>query len=180
MQGTQPLNSAADAQVSGRLYGRVTAVRGTVIDAWFENGLPPIDAALECALDGTPVTAVVHSHLGKSSVRAIAVGGTRGMRRGAKVISNGAALRIPVGNQLIGRVIDLLGRPLDGGSPLSWEPSLPVYRSPPPTSFCRGLGDVYATASKSSTSSAVYTRWKSSGIRRCGSWQDRRADRVHS
>ena len=92
------------------MCGRVTAVRGTVVDVWFEDGLPPLGAALDCNIDddGT-VTAVVQSHLGKSSVRAIATDSTRGMRRGATVSSRGLPLRIPVGNQLIGRVIDLRG-----------------------------------------------------------------------
>jgi len=138
-----------DAPQTTLMRGRITAVRGTVVDAWFEDGLPPIDAALDCELDGNgSVTAVVHSHLGGSSVRAIAIDSTRGMQRGARVSCTGLPLRIPVGTQLIGRVIDLLGRPLDGGTELSWEESLPLYRSPPPSSICRGLGDVYPTGIK--------------------------------
>ena len=59
-----------DAPSDMQMYGHVTAVRGTVVDAWFAGGLPPIDAALECELDGEEtITAVVHSHLGNSSVR---------------------------------------------------------------------------------------------------------------
>ncbi len=141
--------SDPNAPRSTPMCGHVTAVRGTVVDAWFENDLPPIDAALECELeDSESVVAVVHSHLGSSSVRAIAIGSTRGMRRGAAVSCNGSPLRIPVGSQLVGRVIDLEGRPLDGGAALSWDVSLPLYRSPPPSSFCRGLGDVYPTGIK--------------------------------
>ncbi|MEZ5583361.1 MAG: F0F1 ATP synthase subunit beta [Candidatus Competibacteraceae bacterium] len=138
-----------DATLTTPMHGQITAVRGTVLDAWFENGLPPIDAALNCELDGAEsVTAVVHSHLDNSSVRAIATGSTRGMRRGASVVCHGSALRIPVGAQLIGRVIDLLGRPLDGGAALSWDEALPLYRSPPPSSVCVGLGDIYPTGIK--------------------------------
>lgn len=131
------------------LRGRVTAVRGTVVDAWFDERLPPIDAALNCQLDHDgAVTAVVHSHLGSSSVRAIATSSTRGMRRGATVTSQGLPLQIPVGEQLIGRVIDLQGRPLDGGEELSSKESLPLYRSRPPSSLCLGLGEVYPTGIK--------------------------------
>jgi F-type H+-transporting ATPase subunit beta len=120
-----------------------------VVDAWFENNLPPLDAALECELDGDrAVTAVVHSHLGRSSIRAIATGSTRGMKRGAKVTCRGLPLRIPVGVQLVGRVIDLHGQPLDGGPELSWDLTLPLYRSPPPPSICRGLGELYPTGIK--------------------------------
>ena len=138
-----------DASIATLMHGQITAVRGTVVEAWFENGLPPIDAALDCALDGAEsVTAVVHSHLGNSSVRAVAISSTRGMRRGAPVSCTGSPLRIPVGTQLVGRVIDLLGRPLDGGAELSWDESLPLYRSPPPSSICLGLGTFIRPGSK--------------------------------
>ena len=131
------------------MRGKVTAVRGTVVDAWFEDGLPPISSALECDNNHSgSVTAVVHSHLGSSSVRAIATDSTRGMRRGAEVTCRGLAPRIPVGKQLIGRVIDVRGRPLDGGSKLAWDESLPLYRPPPPPSVSRGLGEVYPTGIK--------------------------------
>lgn len=131
------------------LRGRVLAVRGTVVDAWFDGGLPAIDSGLDCELnhDGT-VTAVVHSHLGRSVVRAIATSSTRGMKRGATVISQGAPLRIPVGRQLVGRVIDLHGHALDDGDELSTDESLPLHRSPPPPSSCLGLGEVYPTGIK--------------------------------
>ncbi len=131
------------------MQGKITAVRGTVLDAWFSNGVPPIDAAMDCEMgNGRSITAVVHSHLGSSNVRAIATSSTRGMCRGAHVHSTGQPLRIPVGAQLVGRVLDLHGRPLDGGEELSWDESLPLYRSPPPPSFCLGLGDLYPTGIK--------------------------------
>ena len=120
-----------------------------LVDAWFADRLPPMDAVLDCELDERrTVTAVVHAHLGNSSVRAIATGNTRGMRRGAAVTCQGLPLRIPVGQQLVGRVIDLHGRPLDGGPNLSCTDWLPLYRSPPSPSVCRGLGDVYPTGIK--------------------------------
>ncbi len=141
--------SHQEESIAKSMCGIVTAVRGTVIDVWFDDGLPRIDAALHCDVEGgDSVTAVVHSHLGNSSVRAIATESTRGMRRGAQVCCDGKTLRIPVGQQVVGRVIDLHGRPLDGGKPLSWDESLPLNRSPPPSSFCRGLGDVYPTGIK--------------------------------
>ncbi|MCA9266361.1 MAG: F0F1 ATP synthase subunit beta, partial [Planctomycetales bacterium] len=94
------------------------------------------------------VVAVVHAHLGENSVRAIATGNTRGMQRGAHVVSDGRSLQIPVGTQVIGRVVDLIGRPLDGGPPLAGQPAFPLYRPTPPPSECRGLGDVYSTGVK--------------------------------
>jgi F-type H+-transporting ATPase subunit beta len=141
--------SGNDPQAATLMRGKITAVRGTVVDVWFEDGLPPIDAALDCELDHDgSVTAVVHAHLGSSSVRAVATDSTRGMRRGAVVTCQGMPLRIPVGRQLVGRVIDLRGRPLDGGPELSWDETLPLYRSPPPPSVCQGLGELYPTGIK--------------------------------
>ncbi len=131
------------------MVGKVTAVRGTVVDVRFEGGVPPIDSALRCHLDqGRFITAVVQAHLGDSFVRAIATDSTRGMQRGAAATSEGAPLCIPVGQQLVGRVIDLRGRPLDGGSELEWDETLPIHRTPPPPSECRGLGEVYPTGIK--------------------------------
>ena len=131
------------------MTGRVIAVRGTILDIGFEDQVPAIDSAVRCELEaGRVVTGVVHSHLGKSRVRVIAVESTRGMRRGARVESDGQPLRIPVGMQLIGRVVDLRGEPLDGGDKLSWDNLLPLYRSPPAASDCRGLGGVYPTGIK--------------------------------
>lgn len=131
------------------LRGWVTAVRGTVVDIRFEAGLPPIDAAVDCGLEAdSSVTAVVHAHLGGSSVRAIAISSTRGMRRGARVTCEGLPLRIPVGPELVGRVVDVRGRPLDGGPELSCQESLPLSRSPPSPSDCRGWGEVYPTGIK--------------------------------
>ncbi|MEW6221203.1 MAG: F0F1 ATP synthase subunit beta [Thermodesulfobacteriota bacterium] len=138
-----------DSTDTPRFCGQVVAVRGTVVDVRFPDGLPPLDAALHCELDGDGViTAVVHSHLGAATVRAMAIDSTRGLRRGAPVASSGQALSVPVGAGLIGRVFDLRGRPLDGGPPLPRGRTLPLLRPPPPPSARRGLGEVYPTGIK--------------------------------
>lgn len=131
------------------LIGRVIAVRGTVIDVHFDGGVPPLDAALSCDMDRRdPVIAVIHSHLGASAVRAVAVDSTRGLKRGANVKCYGEPLRVPVGTELIGRVIDLRGRVLDGGPALSVNQTLPIRRPPPPASVRQGLGEIYSTGIK--------------------------------
>ena len=78
--------------------GRVTAVRGTVVDVHFAQGSPPIGASLVCRspVDGD-VLAYVHSHLGQSIVRVIAVDSTRGLRRGCEVRCEGKPMLVPVG-----------------------------------------------------------------------------------
>jgi F-type H+/Na+-transporting ATPase subunit beta len=131
------------------LTGEVTAVRGTVVDVHFAGGVPPLGARLLChsATDGD-VMAFVHSHLGCATVRAIAVDSTRGIRRGCTVNCDGQPLSIPVGNALLGRVIDLRGRPLDGGAELNLPDSLPLHRPPPMPSERRLSGAIYPTGIK--------------------------------
>ena len=89
---------------------RVAAVRGTVVDIDMAGALPFFATALRCRLsDDRWVTAVIHSHLGGPRVRAIALGSTRGPRRGARVDSSGGPVTVPVGRAVLGRVIDLEG-----------------------------------------------------------------------
>ena len=132
-----------------KLTGRVVAVRGTVVDAHFDDGVPPLDAVLACGWnhDGS-IMAVVQSHVGDATVRAIAIDSTRGLGRGTPVVCDGRPLRVPVGNELIGRVIDLRGRPLDGGPALSTQHTLPLRRPPPSPAVRRGLGGIYPTGIK--------------------------------
>ncbi len=129
--------------------GHVTAVRGTVVDAHFSGGAPAIGATLEfdSPSDGR-ITAFVQSHLGHATVRAIAIDSTRGLRRGCEAVCDGEPLTIPVGNQLLGRVIDLRGRPLDGGPELNSDQRFPLHRPPPPASARRSSGEVYPTGIK--------------------------------
>ena len=132
----------------GVLNGRIVAIRGTVIDVAFVDGLPSLGTSLQCTLDDGYIGAFVHSHLGDWSVRAVSIDSTRGLRRGAPVVSDGLPLRIPVGKELIGRVVDLRGRPLDGGPNCQTREVWPLHRTSPPPSACRGLGEVYATGIK--------------------------------
>ena len=129
--------------------GVVTAVRGTVLNAHFESGAPGIGMRLMCSspADGE-ISAFVHSHLGQSTVRAIAVDSTRGLRRGCPVQCDGEPLTIPVGDELLGRVIDLRGRPLDDGPAIETDERWPLHRSPPPPSERRPAGDMYPTGIK--------------------------------
>jgi F-type H+-transporting ATPase subunit beta len=130
------------------LNGRVVSIRGTVIDVAFADGLPSLGTSLQCQLDHGYIGAFVHAHLGDWIVRAVAIESTRGLRRGTLVTSDGLPLRIPVGKEVIGRVIDLRGRPLDGGPELATKDAWPLHRPSPPPSVCRGLGEIYATGIK--------------------------------
>lgn len=134
------------------LTGQVAAVRGTVLDISFQDELPPLGASLRCLRDvenGDEITAVVHSHLDGRTVRAIALNPSRGLRRGDPAESDGQPLSIPVGDFLLGRVIDLRGQPLDGGPSLPIGATrYPVHRPPPPPKDRRPTGQMYPTGIK--------------------------------
>lgn len=137
------------ATVNAPFEGQVVAVRGTVVDVRFQARAPPLAAALSCQRDGTqPITAVIHSHLGGTEVRAIAIDSTRGLCRGCPVVSDGSPLSVPVGPELLGRVIDIHGRVLDGGSPLEGLRRASLYRAPPGPSELRRAGQLYPTGIK--------------------------------
>jgi F-type H+-transporting ATPase subunit beta len=134
---------------SARLRGEVISIRGTVVEMRFDDVLPAIGSGVVCRLEGeVPVTAEVYGHNDASTVRAIAIESTRGLRRGQPVESDGEPLRVPVGPQLLGRVIDLHGRALDGGATPDGQGQLPLRRPPPSARERRASGRVYETGIK--------------------------------
>ncbi|HSB20578.1 MAG TPA: F0F1 ATP synthase subunit beta [Anaeromyxobacteraceae bacterium] len=127
----------------------MTAIRGTVLEIEFDESCPPLSTALSCHLSADrSVTAVVQAHVGGSRVRAIAIDPTGSLRRGAGVLSSGQPLTVPVGKDLLGRVVDLQGTPLDGGPPLAAAPRRPLQRPPPPAAERRPWSEVYETGVK--------------------------------
>jgi F-type H+-transporting ATPase subunit beta len=142
-QQVRPTASARDPD------GRVREIRGTVIDVELSIAPPPVGTALCCAsAGGSRVTAAVHAHRGLSTVRAIAIDSTRGLAEGAPVWVEPGPLTVPVGEELLGRVIDLRGEPLDGGPPLDGATRLPIHRAPPDASARRPWSEVYETGIK--------------------------------
>lgn len=129
--------------------GRVSAVRGTVLEVEVDGAAPPLNTALSCRLDpARELRALVHAHLGAGRVRAIALESTRGLALGAPVQSDGGPLTMPVGRALLGRVVDVHGRPLDGGPPLGATEVRPVHRAPPDSQARRPWSDLYETGIK--------------------------------
>ena len=131
--------------------GRVTAVRGAVLDVVFDGtALPPIDAALVVSPDdGAPIISEVQSHLDETTVRAIALQSTAGLRRGVAVRATGAPLEVPVGDAVLGRLLDLTGTVGDNGKPLPPEvPRRPIHRSPPSIAVQSGATEVFSTGIK--------------------------------
>ena len=101
--------TATDQQVSGTIHvGRIVQVIGSTFDAEFEEShLPEIYNALEVDLDGKLLVLEVAQHLSESSIRAIALGSTDGLQRGAKVSNTGAAISVPIGEKTLGSLVEL-------------------------------------------------------------------------
>ncbi len=129
--------------------GSVTAVHGTVVDARFDGEVPQIGSRLQIRMpnDGE-IAAFVHSHLGNSSVRAIVVDSTRGLQRHCQVFSDLQPMTVPVGDALLGRVVDLQGRALDDGPELAEVDRWPLNRPPPVSSRRVSGGKMYPTGIK--------------------------------
>lgn len=98
--------------------GMVTAIHGSVLEISFDNGLPALDEVVEVDTPDGPLVAEVRAHAGPTQVLAIAMDGVSGLSRGAGARRTGAPLRVPVGQSMLGRVVDVLGRPVDGMGPL--------------------------------------------------------------
>lgn len=110
--------------------GRIIQIIGAVIDVEFErNSVPKIYDALQ--VDGTETTLEVQQQLGDGVVRTFAMGSTEGLKRGLNVTSTNAPISVPVGPATLGRIMDVLGRPIDEAGPVATEERLPIHRQAP-------------------------------------------------
>jgi F-type H+-transporting ATPase subunit beta len=125
-----------DKQVE-RARGRITQVLGPVVDVEFsENELPPIFTALRTtnpSIDEKPwnLTLEVAQHLGNNVVRTISMDSTDGLVRGSEVLNSGEGISVPVGPDTLGRVMNLLGAPIDGLGPILGSKRMPIHRLAP-------------------------------------------------
>lgn len=112
-------------------FGKVVQVIGAVVDVKFDKDLPEILTALECDNNGLRVVLEVAQHLGENTVRTIAMDTTEGLKRGDKVINTGKPITVPVGPETLGRIINVIGEPIDQKGPLKTKESWPIHRSAP-------------------------------------------------
>lgn len=125
--------------------GRIVKISGPVLDIAFENEVPPINTLL--TVEGGK-HAEIASHLGGGTVRAIALEATEGLRCNLSVTSDGSGIEVPVGDKVIGRVVDVLGRPIDGKGEIEAEHYLPIHRSAPPLSEQKPATELLETGIK--------------------------------
>ena len=114
--------------------GRVTAVHGSVIDLAFDGSMPGINEAIAIDTDqGATLIAEVQQHPQPGKVRAVALGVTAGLRRGTAAHALGAPVRVPVGDAVLGRLLNVIGEPVDRGSPLPVDVKRRPIHAPAPS-----------------------------------------------
>jgi F-type H+/Na+-transporting ATPase subunit beta len=111
--------------------GTITQVIGAVVDVKFEGELPPILTALHVDNQGRRLTLEVAQHLGENTVRTIAMDTTDGLVRGANVVDTGAPISMPVGPETLGRILNVVGEPVDERGPVNAHATAPIHRPAP-------------------------------------------------
>ncbi len=133
-----------------RVKGEVVAVRGAVVDVAFDGVLPQVDAALVIEWDRPERLVVeVQAHLDERTVRGVALQATGGLRRGVSVTATGGPIEVPVGDAVLGRLLDVTGAVRDNGPALPADMAhLPIHRSAPPLAERSAATSVFETGIK--------------------------------
>jgi F-type H+/Na+-transporting ATPase subunit beta len=114
------------------MEGRIIQIMGPVVDVEFDGYLPAINDAIEVPGTKEKLILEVAAHLGDSRVRTIAMDMTEGLTRGAKCISTDGPIKVPVGEEVLGRIFNVIGEPVDEGKPVSDEaPRWSIHRNAP-------------------------------------------------
>jgi len=117
--------------MANKTVGTITQVMGAVVDVRFEGHLPAILNALELEHQGHRLVLEVAQHLGESLVRTVAMDSTDGLTRGAEVRDTGASIRVPVGPETLGRIMNVIGEPIDERGPINAKATAPIHAKAP-------------------------------------------------
>jgi F-type H+/Na+-transporting ATPase subunit beta len=111
--------------------GKITQIIGAVVDVKFDGELPEILSALECKNGDNRLVLEVAQHLGESSVRTIAMDATEGLKRGDEVTATGVPIQVPVGPETLGRIVNVIGEPIDEKGEVKTKEKWPIHRTAP-------------------------------------------------
>ena len=111
--------------------GRISQVIGAVVDVHFDENLPAILSALETSNNGNKLVLEVAQHLGENTVRTIAMDATEGLTRGQSVTDTGAQISVPVGPATLGRILNVVGEPIDERGPVATDMRAPIHAIAP-------------------------------------------------
>ncbi|MTI44582.1 ATP synthase F1 subcomplex beta subunit [Roseibium hamelinense] len=117
--------------MADKKVGRVTQVIGAVVDVKFDDHLPLTLNALELDNQGTRLVLEVAQHLGENTVRTIAMDSTEGLVRGQEVVDTGSAIEVPVGDGTLGRIMNVIGEPVDEGGEIPHETRRAIHQEAP-------------------------------------------------
>src|SRR3712207_3886950 len=131
-----------------QVIGHISQIIGPVIDVYFETKgqdaekvLPKIYEALKVERpDGSELVIEVQQHIGEDTVRCVAMDNTDGLQRGLEVLPTGSPITMPAGEQIKGRMMNVIGKPIDGMEELNMEGSYPIHREAPTRSEERRVG----------------------------------------
>ena len=145
-------------------FGKVVQIIGAVVDVQFEDKLPEILTALECDNSGNRLVLEVAQHLGESSVRTIAMDSTEGLKRGDKVTNTGSPIQVPVGPETLGRIINVIGEPIDEKGKISTKESWSIHREAPKFTDQSTESEILVTGIKVVDLLAPYSRGGKIGL----------------
>jgi F-type H+-transporting ATPase subunit beta len=128
------MNAPAEENIQAKdniQTGRVTQVMGAVVDVQFDGHLPAILNALQTDNHGNRLVLEVAQHLGEATVRTIAMDGTDGLTRGQEVVDTGEPIAMPVGRETLGRILNVIGEPVDEKGPVDAKIHVPIHQPAP-------------------------------------------------
>ncbi len=147
---------------SYKFTGKIIKISGPVVDVYFNSKLPPINSLL--LIEQADKHLEVSMHTDEHTARAIALEATEGLSCGLRVVSNGEGITVPVGDSVVGRVVDVLGRPIDGKGEIKEEHRLPIHRNAPTLSEQKPATEVLETGIKVIDLLVPYTKGGKIGL----------------
>ena len=127
--------------MASNIIGTVTQIMGPVVDIKFDGELPPILNALNVDNQGKNLVLEVAQQLGENTVRTIAMDTTDGLSRGVQAMDTGGPILVPVGPETLGRILNVVGEPVDERGPVAAKSKLPIHR-PAPAFIDQGRPDL--------------------------------------
>jgi len=130
--------------------GKIVSIVGVVLDVKFdnENSLPNLLNALVIKLGDQEIVAEVAQHIGDDTVRCIAMSATDGLVRGMEAVDTGRPISVPVGDETLGRIFNVLGEPVDNGPTPKDAPELPIHRQAPEYNDIASTAEILETGIK--------------------------------
>jgi F-type H+-transporting ATPase subunit beta len=125
------VTSSTGTMSGAKAMGKIAQVIGAVVDVSFEGTLPPILNALETMNGGNRLILEVAQHLGENTVRCIAMDSSEGLVRGQPVADTGSAIMMPVGDETLGRILNVIGEPVDEAGPVKTKARRAIHQEAP-------------------------------------------------